>query len=68
MILGNEVSLAAYNKISKTEVKEPDNNTTNSLLTRKKETKNNSNISPAERVSVYLNSIRNVRQSMKENN
>ena len=56
MILGNEVSLAAYNKISKTEVKEPDNNTTNSLLTRKKETKNNSNISPAERVSVYLNS------------
>lgn len=39
MILGNEVSLAAYNKISKTEVKEPDNNTTNSLLTRKKKLK-----------------------------
>ena len=66
MILGNEVSLAAYNKMSKTEVKESNDNTSNSLLKRKTETKNNSSMSPSERVSVYLNSIRSVRQSMKE--
>ena len=67
MILGNEVSLAAYNKMSKTVVKESNDNTSNSLLKRKTETKNNSSMSPSERVSVYLNSIRSVRQSMKEN-
>tara|TARA_R110001583_G_scaffold67808_1_gene193668 strand:+ start:197 stop:418 length:222 start_codon:yes stop_codon:yes gene_type:complete len=71
MILGNEVSLAAYAKMlnensSVQKVEETKGNT--GLLSRNREldTLESTNNSPAERVIMYLEEIRNVRQSIKE--
>ena len=54
MILGNEVSLAAYKK---------------GLLSRSQNTKtlNSGDASPAERAAMYLAEINRIRKSMKEN-
>jgi len=72
MILGNEVSLAAYrkmlNKNNNTEQPE-DMQSNKGLLSRSQNTKtlNSGDSSPAERAAMYLAEINRIRKSMKEN-
>jgi|5B_taG_2_1085324.scaffolds.fasta_scaffold05588_6 hypothetical protein len=72
MILGNEVSLAIYNKMlnKNNNTEQPEDTQSNKgLLSRSKNTKslNSGDVSPAERVAMYLAEINRIRKSMKEN-
>tara|TARA_R110002012_G_C11478004_1_gene594706 strand:+ start:188 stop:409 length:222 start_codon:yes stop_codon:yes gene_type:complete len=72
MILGNEVSLAAYSKMlnKNNNTEQPEDMQSNKgLLSRSQNTKtlNSGDASPAERAAMYLAEINRIRKSMKEN-
>ena len=72
MILGNEISLAAYNKMintNKANKQTEDTQSNKGLLARTTNSKSSksSEASPAERAARYLAEINRIRTSMKEN-
>ena len=72
MIIGNEISLAAYNKMintNKANKQTEDAQSNKGLLARTTNSKSSksSEASPAERAARYLAEINRIRTSMKEN-